>query len=212
MNSEVTLHLDNLKNWSEELKTLRRIVLDSGLYEEFKWKQPCYTYNDGNVLLLAGFKEFCTISFFKGVLLKDPKSVLVAPGKNSQSVRMMKFKSSKQIEEQLETIKDYIQQAIEVEKSKLKVEKTTNPEPIPVELQSKFEDNRNLKTAFEALTKGRQRGYIIYFSDAKHSKNRTSRIKKYETRILNGKGINDCVCGKSKRYPNCDGSHNSISN
>lgn len=178
-------------NWQEELETLRQIVLDCGLTEELKWGVPCYTFQENNVILLGAFKEDCVISFPKGSLLKDTNGILTKPGQNTQAGRVIRFTNVQQIVE-LETIlKEYIYEAIEVEKAGLKVEFTKNPEPIPEELQKKLDNNPDLKTAFYSLTPGRQRGYIIYFSQPKQSQTRESRIERYIQQILIGKGLND---------------------
>jgi len=177
--------------WTEELKKLRAIVLDCGLTEELKWSVPCYTFQQNNILILSAFKNYCAISFFKGALLSDSEGILKAPGENSQAVRLIKYTSFQKIVELEAILKVYIFEAIEVEKSGLKVEFKKNPEPIPHELQQKFEDDLLFKEGFEALTPGRQRGYIIHFSQAKQSKTRIVRIEKYRSKILSGKGLND---------------------
>lgn len=211
MNSKVDLYINKLKNWREETEQLRRIILDCGLTEEFKWRVPCYTFNNNNVVIIGVFKEYCTLSFFKGVLLKDTNGILVAPGENSQSVRMIKFTAVQEIVKMETIIKPYIYEAIEVERAGLKVEFNEKTElKFSEELITKFDKNPALKNAFEALTPGRQRAYNLYFSAPKQSKTRESRIEKYMQRILDGKGINDCVCGLSKRMPSCDGSHKYI--
>ena len=177
--------------WTEELKQLRRIVLSCGLKEEFKWSQPCYTFQNKNILIVTAFKEYTALAFFKGVLLKDVNKILVAPGKSSQSSRQIRFTNVNEIEEMEPLIKAYIFEAIEVEKADMKVRFKRNPEPIPYELQQKLDGNRVFKTAFEALTPGRQRGYILYFSIPKQSKTRTARIEKCVQKILDGEGLND---------------------
>ena len=177
--------------WPEELKHLRRIVLECGLNEAYKWSQPCYTYQGSNILIVTAFKEFAALAFFKGSLLTDPKGILVAPGENSQAARQVRFTSSKDILEKESILKTYIFEAIEIEKAGLKVNFKMDLDPIPHELQSKFDESPDFKTAFEALTKGRQRGYILHFSQPKQSKTRESRIEKCMDRIINGKGLND---------------------
>lgn len=212
MNPKVDVYIENSKNWQVPLKQLRRIILECQLTEELKWDCPCYTYKKSNVIILGGFKEYCSLSFFKGALLSDTIEILVAPGENSQSVRMFKFKKVDEIIELEPVIKAYIYEAIEVEKAGLKVVKKSNSELVLVsELQNKLNENPELKIAFEALTPGRKRAYNIHFSEAKQSSTRTSRIENCIPRILNGKGFNDCICGLSKRMPNCDGSHKSLS-
>lgn len=178
-------------SWQNELKQLRRIVLDCGLTEELKWKVPCYTYQGQNVLLVSAFKDYACISFFKGSIMKDAHATLEKPGENSQAVRFLKFTDATRIVKMESTIKTYIFEAIEIEKAGLKVKFKKSPEPIPEELLVKFKVNPELKNAFEALTPGRQRGYILYFSGAKQSATRTARIEKYSGSILKGKGLHD---------------------
>lgn len=183
--------LCKVHNWVEELKQLRRIVLSCGLDEEFKWSQPCYVFQKSNVLMVTAFKEYAALAFFKGALLADPSGILVAPGANSQSVRQVRFTNVKDIMKSESVLKAYIYEAIEIEKMGLKVDFRKKAESIPEELQNKFDELPELKTAFEALTPGRKRGYILYFSQAKQSTTRTSRIEKSMEKIFNGKGIND---------------------
>lgn len=178
-------------SWTNELETMRQIVLETGLKEEVKWGVPCYTFQDKNILLVSALKEFSAISFFKGSLLKDPANVLVAPGKNSQASRYLKFKSVDEIIKKEQTIKEYIREAVEIEKSGKKVEFKKNPEPMPEELEQKMEEDPYFRDAFERLTPGRQRGYIIFFSQPKQSQTRISRIEKCTSKILNGEGLHD---------------------
>ena len=178
-------------SWTKELKKLRSIVLDCGLTEELKWGVPCYTFQGKNVLMVSAFKEYCALSFLKGILLLDEKDILQAPGKNSQSSRVIRFSNIQEIIKLENLIKSYIFEAIEVEKAGLKVEFKKNPEPVPDELQNILEEDSLLKTAFDELTPGRQRGYIIYFSQPKQSKTRVERIIKCIPKILNGEGLND---------------------
>ncbi|WP_418263538.1 DUF1801 domain-containing protein [Flavobacterium faecale] len=211
MNPKVDEFLCNAKHWQNEMIQLRNILLACQLTEELKWKQPCYAYQNTNVILIGNFKDYCSLSFFKGVLLKDTDNLLEAPGENSQSVRMIKFRSLDEVVQKEAILKTYIYQAIEVEKAGLKVElKENNALEFSEELLRKFEENPNFKKAFESLTPGRQRGYNLFFNAAKQSKTRISRIEKYFHQILDGKGINDCTCGLSKKYPICDGSHKDI--
>ena len=193
------------------MEQLREILLDCQLTEALKWRVPCYTFQNNNIALLGGFKEYCTLSFFKGVLLADTNNILVSPGENSQSVRLIKFTDTKEIMELKPVLKAYIHEAIEVEKAGLKVDfKQKNQLDLVIELQHAMGKDPALKTAFEALTPGRQRAYNLYFSAPKQAKTRTSRIEKYVPKILEGKGFNDCTCGLSKRLPQCDGSHKYI--
>ena len=213
MNAQITEFIENADRCQVEMKQLRAILLDCGLEEEFKWKQPCYTYKGKNVAIIAKFKHYCALSFFKGVFLKDEENLLEAPGENSQSVRMMKFNDPREKVLNSSLIKAYIFEAIEVEKVGLKVDfKKPKELNIPDELAQKMDSNEIFKTAFENLTPGRQRAYVMFFDQAKQSKTRENRINKYEGRILQGYGMNDCTCGLSKRMPNCDGSHKSLSN
>ena len=174
-----------------ELELLRCIVLECGLVEECKWGVPCYTFNNKNVLIVSAFNDYCSISFFKGSLLSDPQGILTKPGKNSQAARLFKVTNIEQIKKNKNDIKTYIHEAIEVEKAGIKVHFKKNPEPIPEELEAKFEEDSIFKNAFEALTPGRQRGYIIFFSAPKLSKTRVSRIEKSIGKILNGIGLHD---------------------
>lgn len=178
-------------NWQEELEQLRMIILDCGLTEELKWGVPCYTFQNSNILLLGAFKENCVLSFLKGALLKDADGILSKPGENTQAGRVIRFTNVQEIVEIESILKAYIYEAIEVEKAGLKVEFKQNPEPVPEELQNKLDEIPALKSAFEALTPGRQRGYILYFSAPKQSKTRESRVERCMQQILNGRGLND---------------------
>lgn len=180
-----------VNSWQEELAQLRMIVLDCGLTEELKWGVPCYTFQKSNIVLVSAFKENCALSFFKGALLKDTPGILEKPGENTQAGRLIRFTNVHEIVKMEAILKAYIYEAIEVEQAGLKVNFKKNPEPIPEELQKKLDEIPALKTAFEALTPGRQRGYILYFSAAKQSKTRASRVEKYIEQILKGKGLND---------------------
>jgi len=180
-----------VNHWSKELEALRKIVIKSVLDEELKWGMPCYTLNNKNILMISAFKEYACISFFKGVLLKDKEKLLTAHGESSQSVRMIKFTNSKQIIQQSSIIKAYIEEAIEIENSGKKVEFKKNPEPIPEELIVEFNKDLKFKKAFHELTPGRQRGYIIYFSQPKNTQSKLNRIEKCRENILKGIGLND---------------------
>jgi uncharacterized protein YdeI (YjbR/CyaY-like superfamily) len=208
MNSKVDAYISELQKWKQELEQLRAIVLDCGLVEELKWGTPCYMFQKNNIILLGAFKDFCIISFLKGALLNDAESILTKMGENTQAARVVKFTSVKEIKKLQAILKTYIFEAVEIEKAGLKVEPKKHSEyTIPEELQNQFKQNSDFKKAFDALTPGRQRGYLLYFSDSKQSKTREARIEKYMSRIMKGKGLNDCVCGLSKKMPNCDGSH-----
>lgn len=179
-------------NWPQELALLRAILLDCELTEAVKWSMPCYTYEDSNIVMMSAFKEYCALSFFKGALLKDAAGILAKPGENSQASRVIKFTSVDEIIAMEPVIKAYINEAIEVEKAGLKVAlKETADYDIPEEFQTKLDENPDLKAAFEALTPGRQRGYLLYFAGAKQSKTRAARVEKYMQKILDGKGFYD---------------------
>jgi uncharacterized protein YdeI (YjbR/CyaY-like superfamily) len=180
-----------VNNWAKELEELRKIVLKSSLGEELKWGMPCYTLNNKNILMISAFKEYACISFFKGVLLIDKEKILTAHGESSQSVRMIKFTNSKQIKQQSSIIRAYIEESIEIENSGKKVEFKKNPEPIPEELMVEFNKDLKFKKAFHELTPGRQRGYIIYFSQPKSTQSKLNRIEKCRENILKGIGLND---------------------
>lgn len=179
-------------SWTDELKRLRRIVLSCNLEEQFKWSMPCYTFKNANVAMIAAFKEYCSLSFFKGVLLKDSAKLLVAPGENSQSARLFRFTSLNQIIDSESIICDYLNEAIELEKSGQKVDfKAKNELEYPAELLERFEQLPALAQAFAALTPGRQRGYVLFFNGAKQSKTRMARIDKCQPQILEGLGLHD---------------------
>jgi uncharacterized protein YdeI (YjbR/CyaY-like superfamily) len=190
-NPQVDGFLRKAKKWQEELKELRRIILDCQLNEEMKWRHPCYTLQGKNVVLIHGFKEYCAVLFMKGALLKDAKGLLVAPGK-MQSGRQIRFANVREITQMEPTLKAYIHEAIEAEKSGLKVRRKTTAEfKVPEEFKEKLKEAPALKAAFDALTPGRQRGYLLYFSGAKQSKTRESRVEKCMPQILKGKGLDD---------------------
>lgn len=208
MNPEVDNYLDNLKKWQKELTKLHEIIVDCGLSEEYKWMHPCYTFNGNNIVLIHEFKDYCAILFHKGSLLNDQYNILIQQSENTQSARQIRFTDISEIENLKSTIKEYIYEAIEVEKAGMKVKKKKTSEyEIPLELQQIFEERPNFKKAFEDLTEGRQRGYLLHFAKPKQSKTKISRIKKNLERILDGYGLNDCTCGLSNRKPSCDGSH-----
>jgi uncharacterized protein YdeI (YjbR/CyaY-like superfamily) len=192
MNPKVDGLLKKANKWQEEFETLREIVLDSPLTEEVKWGQACYSSDGGNVVLIHGFKEYCALLFFKGALLKDPKKILIRQSENVQSARQIRFTNVREIVAMKPVLKAYIHEAIEVEKAGLKVKlKKTSDFKVPEEFQRKLDENPALKKAFAALTPGRQRGYLFYFSAAKQSKTREARVEKYESQILKGKGLED---------------------
>lgn len=192
MNPKVDQFLRKAEKWQDEMERLRMINLDCGLTEEFKWGVPCYTFENRNVVLIHGFKEYCALLFFKGALLNDAEGILIQQTENVQAARQIRFNSLREINKLEPILKAYIYEAIEVERVGLKVNfKKTSEFPIPEELQNKLDAMPALKTAFKALTPGRQRAYILHFSAPKQSKTRVSRIEKCIPKILNGKGLND---------------------
>ena len=192
MNPSVNFYFTKAKKWQEEIEHLRRIVLDCQLTEELKWGVPCYNLEQRNIVLIHVFKEYCAFLFFKGALFPDPNGILVSQTENVQSARQIRFTSVQEILEMEAVLKAYIFEAIKVEKAGLKVDfKKTTEFNMPEEFLRKLEQHPALMTAFEALTPGRQRGYLLYFSAAKQSKTRDSRIEKYTQQILEGKGLDD---------------------
>jgi uncharacterized protein YdeI (YjbR/CyaY-like superfamily) len=192
MNPKVDFYFTKAKQWQEEFEKLRMIVLGCQLTEVLKWGQPCYTLEKSNIVLIHGFKEYCALLFFKGALLKDTDGILVQQTENVQAARQIRFTNVREIVQMEPILKAYIKEAIKVEKAGLKVSfKKTTEFTIPHEFQKKLDAIPALKTAFAALTPGRQRGYILYFSNAKQSKTRESRIEKCMQQILNGKGLDD---------------------
>ncbi len=184
--------LSKVKKWREEFEKLRMIILDYQLNEELKWGVPCYTFQNSNIVLIHGFKEYCALLFFKGALLKDTHGILIRQTENVQASRQVRFTSILEIVELEPVLKAYVHEAIEIEKAGLKVElKKTSEYAIPEEFQKKLNEIPALKSAFDALTPGRQRAYIFYFSQPKQSKTRESRVEKCRPQILNGKGLND---------------------
>ncbi|MBU3573335.1 YdeI family protein [Priestia aryabhattai] len=192
MHPKVDEFLTKAKKWKEEYETLRKIVLDCELTEDFKWMNPCYTFEKKNIVLIHGFKEYCALLFPKGSLLQDSHGILIQQTENVQGARQIRFTNVQEIAKKEAILKAYIYEAIEVEKAGLKV-KAKKPEEliIPEELQHKFDEIPALKDAFATLTPGRQRAYILHFSAAKQSKTRESRVEKCISNILNGKGLND---------------------
>ena len=192
MNPKVDEYLRKTKKWQEEFEKLRTIILDCGLTEELKWGCPCYTFEKSNIVLIHGFKEYCALLFFKGALLKDAKGILIQQTENVQAGRQIRFTNVREIVKIKTILNAYIHEAIDVEKAGLKVKyKKASEFKIPEEFQNKLDETPALKKAFDALTPGRQRGYIFYFSQPKQSKTRESRVEKCMQQILNGKGLND---------------------
>lgn len=192
MNPKVDTFLSKSRKWQEEMTLLREIVLECDLNEDYKWMHPCYTYQDRNVVLIHGFKDYCALLFFKGVLLNDYQGMLIQQTENVQDRRQIRFKSLEEIVKHRSLIKNYIKEAILIEQSGLNVAfKKTSEFNIPAEFQNQLEKDKKLKVAFDELTPGRQRGYLLYFSSAKQPKTRESRIEKYIPKILDGKGLDD---------------------
>lgn len=195
MNPKVDDYLAQATRWPDELAKLRTIVLGCGLTEDFKWRQPCYLNEGGIVLLISSFKDYCALAFFKGALLKDPNAILTAPGENSQSMRQARFTSVRDIAAMEPVLKSYIREAIDNERAGLKIKKDPTVS-IPEEFQTKLNENSALKTAFEALTPGRRRAYLMHFAQPKQSQTREARIEKCLPQILAGKGLDDDRLGR----------------
>ncbi len=211
MNPKVDHYISELSKFKKEMEQLRAIVLDCGLVEELKWGVPCYMYQKTNIIMLGTFKDYCIISFLKGVLLNDAEGLLSQQGENVQSGRVIKFTNVKDIIKLKATIKAYIFESVEIERAGLKVEmKKTEDYEMPEELIATMKKDAKFKKAFEALTPGRKRGYLLHFSGSKQSQTRQARIDACTSRILDGKGFHDCICGLSKKMPNCDGSHKQL--
>jgi uncharacterized protein YdeI (YjbR/CyaY-like superfamily) len=192
MNPKVDWFFNKAKQWKEEYEKLRVLALDCGVTEELKWGCPCYTFENKNIVLIHGFKEYCALLFFKGALLNDADNLLIQQTKNVQAARQVRFTRVREIDELKDILKRYIREAIEVEKAGTKMNfKKTTEFNMPEEFQIKLKANPKLKTAFNALTPGRQRGYLLYFSSAKQSKTREARIEKYILQILEGNGLED---------------------
>ena len=192
MNPKVDWFFAKDTQWQKEYEKLRKIILDCGLIEELKWGCPCYIFENTNIVLIHGFKEYCALLFFKGALLNDPNDLLIQQTKNVQSARQIRFTNAREIVKMEKILKAYVYEAIEVERAGLKVKlKKTSEFKIPEEFQKRLDKSTALKKAFDALTPGRQRAYIFYFSQAKQSKTREARVEKYLKQILNGKGIDD---------------------
>jgi uncharacterized protein YdeI (YjbR/CyaY-like superfamily) len=192
MNSKVDFYFDKAEKWQKELERLRVIALGCGLTEELKWGSPCYTFNKANIILIHSFKAYCALLFFKGALLKDTKGMLIQQSENVQAARQARFTDVREIIKREPVIKAIIYEAIEVEKAGLKVElKKTAAYNVPVEFKQKLDKNRKLKVAFEKLTPGRQRGYLLHFSAPKQASTREARVEKCMPQILAGKGLLD---------------------
>ena len=207
MNPAVDTVLEDAPRWNPELQFLRALVLQAPLVEEVKWGQPCYTHEGRNILILGGFKNYFVLSLMKGALIPDPHALLTKPGPNSVEGRWMKFTSMAEADAAAPYVVDYLLEAIKAEQQGLRVEKPANEFGVPPELEAAYEATPGLREAFEALTPGRQRAYLMFFTAAKQSATVAARIDKFTPRILRRKGMNDCVCGHSQKMPGCDGSH-----
>lgn len=190
MNTKVDAYVVQVSQWREVIEQLRTIVLDCGLTEEFKWGKPCYSFEGANIVVIQGFKAYCALLFMKGYLLSDPENVLIKTGENTKVGRQIRFATAEDVLALEPVLKAYIREAVQAEQSGLKVE-VDKTLPVPAELQDKFDEIPDLNKAFDALTPGRQRAYIIYFTASKQSQTRQLRIEKCIPRILNGKGLND---------------------
>lgn len=189
---KVDKYIENIKKWKEETILLRQICLDSGLEEDFKWKHPCYTFQGKNIVLIHGFKDYCALLFYKGALLKDTDGILIQQTENVQSARQIRFTKPEEVVDLVSTIKTYVFEAIEVEKAGLKVKtKKTSEFEMVSEFKEVLQENSDIKIAFESLTPGRQRSYLLYFSQAKQSKTRLSRIEKSIPKMIQRKGHNE---------------------
>jgi uncharacterized protein YdeI (YjbR/CyaY-like superfamily) len=192
MNPKVDFYFDKAEKWQKEQEQLRTIALDCQLTEELKWGTPCYTLGKSNIVLIHAFKEYCAFLFFKGALLKDTNNILIQQSDNVQAARQIRFTNLKEITDQKDILKTYIYQAIEIEKAGLKVElKKTTEFEVSEEFQKKLDEIPDLKKAFHALTPGRQRAYLLHFSQPKQAKTREARVDKNIPNILKGKGLND---------------------
>lgn len=212
MNTAVDQFFDSLTFGKESLFLLRKLLHETVLLEELKWKQPCYTYKGKNVIILAALKDHVVISFFKGALLTDKENLLDKPGDHTQSARIIRLYSLDDVKKISPQIKAFINEAIKFQETGKQVEKDESFSiEKPHELVEQFNKDKLFNKAFHQLTPGRQRAYLMFFTAAKQTETRTARIEKYKDRILKGYGFNDCVCGLSKRMPNCDGSHKNIS-
>jgi uncharacterized protein YdeI (YjbR/CyaY-like superfamily) len=210
-NPNVDEFIQSADKWRAEMAYLRHILLDCLMTETFKWASPVYMYGSKNLIGIAPLKDNCALNLFRGALLQDEEGLLIKPGEFTQLGRWMKFSSVEEIQQKEDLIKAYIFETIEIEKLGITLEKPVEI-PYPEELVTIFAARPAVKTAFEKLTRGRQRAYLRFFSDGKQSETRTSRIEKNEKYILKGIGITDCICGLTKRKPSCDGSHRVIEN
>lgn len=205
-------YFNNLVLWKNESHLLRKILLNTSLEETIKWNKPCYTYNQKNVVILHVFKAYCGLGFIKGILLEDKENLLIKPGENSEEARVLAFYSIDEIIKNESIIRAYLLEAIEFEKLGIKLPKVKKELIYPEVLLEVFKENPAIESAFGLLTDGRKRAYLIHFTDTTNVQTSKKRILNNEKRILMGKGLNDCICGQSKRMPQCDGSHKYFQN
>lgn len=210
MHPQATAYFQRADKWPRELAELRRILLEGGLSETFKWRSPCYVWEEKNVAILGQLKEACTLGFMKGALISDPESLLIQPGVNSRSVRNLAYTEVGTIIAQEDRIRRFIRLAVEVEKSGEKVAAPQEAPALPEELLAAFDQDPGFQAAFQSLTPGRQRGYLLHFSSARQATTRRSRIEQSKPKVFAGKGFHDCNCGLSQRMPRCDGSHTQL--
>ena len=202
---------DNSNKWVKEISLLRSLAMQVNLQEEIKWGKCCYTYNHKNIVMIQPFKDYCSLGFFNGALLNDKQQLLVKAGEHTQFGRQMRFNHFKEITKQKAVILSYLEEAIDLEKNGIKSKSTNQKPTIHIEeLADIFRADPKFKKSFEALTIGRQRGYLIFFSAAKQSETRKKRIQNCIGKIKGGKGLHDCTCGLSKKMPSCDGSHKAL--
>jgi uncharacterized protein YdeI (YjbR/CyaY-like superfamily) len=205
-------YLNKAPKWHEEIAELRRIVLSCGLQETWKWRQPCYTHQGKNLIILGSFKDSCVISFLMGSLLSDPEKLLEKPGEHTQTGRFLRFKGLQQIQGLEVLIRSYVNEAIAMAKSGYNEKPATEAVriPFPEELTALLESDEEYRKAFMSLTTGRQRAYLMHFSATKVPDTRIARINRFRPRIIAGKGMTDCICGLTKKKPGCDGSHREL--
>lgn len=207
----VDTYFETAESWQPELLELRRILLDLDLEERLRWRQPCYAADGDNIAILGRRKANCVLSFFRGALLSDPDGVLSAPGPNSRAGRVLNFTSVEEVHAAEARIRAFVAESIKHRKAGTTIEPVKPvAEDWPAELVEVFAEDPEMEAAFTALTPGRQRGYLLLFNGAKQSKTRTRRVREARARIMLGKGRHDCICGRSKKMPRCDGSHQYI--
>lgn len=210
MHPDVTTFLDRATQWQAEMKALRSLLLGTALQEAYKWQSPCYTFAGRNVVMIGSFKAHCVLSFFEGARLTDPKGLLQLPGPNTQSGRILVFQEIEEVAQLAPDILAFVKEAMALPPVKEAAKPSPEPSDWPAELSAIVAQRPEVGQAFTALSAGRQRGYLLHFQAAKQSQTRTNRILKSLPRILEGKGMQDCVCGLSRKMPQCDGSHQQL--